>query len=284
LWRKGAHVFLKNSLISLSSDSLTTGSYKKKVGLTPKELAMELQEMRKEIDNHTVDLRRLGNIQSKSEMITQLPLFRKDETASNYLHTRPEMNTPHRTCILENGSRFFLKCRANFLGNRGSENTVEKYDTRMSGNLLSKSMSDLLKEADNLKIKSLANKERLKSETRDQGTFGDDSAACSLHEKGLWVDKYAPKVFSQLLSPEKTNREVLRALKLWDDYVFRGKKSVPSHDTFNFKKSDKNTGDNISSPKSVKKRKVSDEEEKQDNDENAPDGRNVRTWLHLRLT
>jgi hypothetical protein len=272
-------MFLKNnSFICPSSDSLTAGSYKKKVGLTPKELAMELQEMRKEIDNHTVDLRRLVKVQSKSEMITQLPLFRRDETSSNYLHTRPEINAPQRTCILENGSRFFLKRRVNYLGNRGSENTVEKYDTRMSGNLLSKSMSDLLKEADNLKIKSIANKERLRSEARDQVVFGDDSAACSLHEKGLWVDKYAPKVFSQLLSPEKTNREVLRALKLWDNYVFRGKKSVPSQDAFSFKKSEKNIGDNISSPKSVKKRKISDEEEKHDNDENASDGRNVRTW------
>ena len=268
--------------MSLSSDSLTTGSYKQKVGLTPKELAMELQEMRKEIDNQTVDLRRLGNIQNKSEMITQLPLLQKDETASNYLHTRPEINTPHRTCILENGSRFFLKRRVNLLGSRGSENSVEKYDSRMPGNLLSKSMSELLKEADNLKIKSIANKERLKSEARDQGIFGDDSAACSLHEKGLWVDKYAPKVFSQLLSPEKTNREVLRALKLWDDYVFRGAKHVHSQDAFNFKKSDKNNSDIMSSPKSVKKRKVSDEEEKHDNDENIPDGRNVRTLLHLR--
>ena len=37
----------------------------------------------------------------------------------------------------------------------------------------------------------------------------------------LWVDKYAPKSFSQLLSAEKTNREVLKALKLWDPYVFK---------------------------------------------------------------
>ena len=37
----------------------------------------------------------------------------------------------------------------------------------------------------------------------------------------LWVDKYAPKSFSQLLSAEKTNREVLKALKLWDAFVFK---------------------------------------------------------------
>lgn len=37
----------------------------------------------------------------------------------------------------------------------------------------------------------------------------------------LWVDKHAPTVFSHLLSNERTNREVLRALRAWDPYVFR---------------------------------------------------------------
>jgi chromosome transmission fidelity protein 18 len=37
----------------------------------------------------------------------------------------------------------------------------------------------------------------------------------------LWVDKHAPTTISHLLSDERTNREVLRALKLWDPYVFK---------------------------------------------------------------
>ena len=40
-------------------------------------------------------------------------------------------------------------------------------------------------------------------------------------EKLLWVEKYAPKSFSQLLSHEKTNREVLKAVKEWDSFVFK---------------------------------------------------------------
>jgi hypothetical protein len=35
------------------------------------------------------------------------------------------------------------------------------------------------------------------------------------------VDKYAPRGFTQLLSPEKINREVLKALKKWDRFVFK---------------------------------------------------------------
>lgn len=36
----------------------------------------------------------------------------------------------------------------------------------------------------------------------------------------LWVDKHAPSAFPHLLSNERTNREVLRALRAWDPYVF----------------------------------------------------------------
>ncbi|CAN0574134.1 unnamed protein product, partial [Ectocarpus sp. 12 AP-2014] len=37
----------------------------------------------------------------------------------------------------------------------------------------------------------------------------------------LWVDKYAPDGFRDLLSDEKINREVLRAVKAWDPFVFK---------------------------------------------------------------
>ena len=36
----------------------------------------------------------------------------------------------------------------------------------------------------------------------------------------LWVDKYAPKAFMDLLSDERLNRHVLRWVKQWDDFVF----------------------------------------------------------------
>lgn len=36
----------------------------------------------------------------------------------------------------------------------------------------------------------------------------------------LWVDKHAPSSVPHLLSDERTNREVLRALRAWDPYVF----------------------------------------------------------------
>lgn len=45
-------------------------------------------------------------------------------------------------------------------------------------------------------------------------------------QQRLWVDKHAPTSISHLLSDERTNREVLRALRAWDPYVF--KKDAPA--------------------------------------------------------
>ena len=44
----------------------------------------------------------------------------------------------------------------------------------------------------------------------------------------LWVDKYAPRRFIELVSNERTNRLVLKWLKSWDPFVYKSKpKSVP---------------------------------------------------------
>lgn len=42
----------------------------------------------------------------------------------------------------------------------------------------------------------------------------------SKQEDQLWVDKHAPTSWSHLLSEERVNRQVLKALKAWDPFVF----------------------------------------------------------------
>ena len=37
----------------------------------------------------------------------------------------------------------------------------------------------------------------------------------------LWVDKYSPTRFNELLSEDKVNREVLHWIKAWDGVVFK---------------------------------------------------------------
>ena len=49
----------------------------------------------------------------------------------------------------------------------------------------------------------------------------DDSFEDSRDEDVLWVEKYAPKSFSDLLSDGLVNRELLHAIKDWDPFVFQ---------------------------------------------------------------
>lgn len=65
-------------------------------------------------------------------------------------------------------------------------------------------------------------KERLKAKL----DLRDQSLALAARNQKLWVDKYQPKGYADLLSPETINREVLEWLKAWDLCVFGAKKSA----------------------------------------------------------
>ncbi|GFO38310.1 chromosome transmission fidelity protein 18-like protein [Plakobranchus ocellatus] len=65
------------------------------------------------------------------------------------------------------------------------------------------------------------------SETNDNGREKekDDIDILSEELKSLWVEKYAPRKYTELLSEESINRSLLHWLKLWDYVVFG--KDVP---------------------------------------------------------
>ena len=67
----------------------------------------------------------------------------------------------------------------------------------------------------------------------------------------LWVDKHAPTSISHLLSDERTNREVIRALKLWDPYVFKRDAPVRPKPAYGFRQGER---------KDVKKEKKEEDE------------------------
>ncbi|XP_052731273.1 uncharacterized protein LOC108326633 isoform X2 [Vigna angularis] len=57
-------------------------------------------------------------------------------------------------------------------------------------------------------------------EASSEGQSVPDVPEAQMVNEKLWVDKYAPKSFTELLSDEQTNREVLLWLKQWDSVVF----------------------------------------------------------------
>jgi chromosome transmission fidelity protein 18 len=67
------------------------------------------------------------------------------------------------------------------------------------------------------------------SKKHDRGVADNKSSKgnSNNNKDDLWVDRHAPVSFGHLLSDERTNRSVLRALREWDPYVF-GRNPPPS--------------------------------------------------------
>jgi chromosome transmission fidelity protein 18 len=197
------------------------------------EFAIKMQHSRRDnnvdnnqdsINNYKVDLNQTELL--TTEFAEKILLNYCDrEIKSNFLLNRPEsLNNNDKlnentstTCVLGNGNRFFLKSRQN---NLNIENISNKNDNEDENtvSLLSKPIKVMEAEVERIKIVLLARKNKANS-------YKDSTLLHSSNsESELWVNKYTPKVFSHLLSSEKINRGVLRALKSWDLFVFKDKK------------------------------------------------------------
>ena len=70
--------------------------------------------------------------------------------------------------------------------------------------------------------RALAASERAAAGAQRAGDPLQEVSTSGQEEAGLWVQKYAPHAFLELLSDEQINREAVRWLKLWDPFVFGG--------------------------------------------------------------
>lgn len=86
----------------------------------------------------------------------------------------------------------------------------------------------------------------------------------------LWVDKHAPSLFTHLLSEERCNREVVRALRLWDPYVFG--REPPKRPEF--QRNNPNYKHNTNENKANYPKKIAKEDEKKSSNDKRPDESN----------
>jgi hypothetical protein len=126
------------------------------------------------------------------------------------------------------GTRVYLKCTS-----------VTNHHTTASTTkptcALGVTIKELVRRVENIKRRQIhiANQLKRMGENETDTNFG------GLVDSTLWVDKHAPSSFPQLLSDERTNREVLRALRAWDPYVF-GKQPMPERKTMYHGNNDSN--------------------------------------------
>ncbi len=119
----------------------------------------------------------------------------------------PPENFPTVPVTLADGSRVYIRSSVR---NR-SESTVD--NAKLEGSCaLGVSMKELFRRVDGMRRRKIA-----MGQTTERAKIQESKR--DSHDM-LWVDKHAPKSFPDLLSDERTNREVLRALRRWDPYVF----------------------------------------------------------------
>lgn len=136
--------------------------------------------------------------------------------------------------VLRTGELCYIAGVKESLDSRGNGNESNQTSNNFSANLLPVPIYELQAQ--------LARQERLRVEAAAAAEDGGDDIPMEKEEIGdgltaqpdancassaLWVDKYAPQNFSDLLSPEQINRNVLKWIKLWDSRVF-GQKDSPA--------------------------------------------------------
>ncbi|GMI18285.1 hypothetical protein TrLO_g2779 [Triparma laevis f. longispina] len=157
----------------------------------------------------------------KSSALSLLPPTPKPILGSvpTNLPNQPTLGVPSFTVKLLNGSIVHVPITAS------STTPAPKVEIQQqpTGGLLSESMAVLSK------IVEEEDRQKIHAASLPPKPSKASSPLANSNNSQLWVDKYSPQTFSDLLSDSKTNREVLRTLRAWDPYVF--KKPKPARPT-----------------------------------------------------
>jgi chromosome transmission fidelity protein 18 len=166
--------------------------------------------------------------EAEEEEETQRKRARIEEERSAFFSKKGySLKPPTGSCLhvtAKNGSRVYVQITDADKENESENNAKSIWMS--SGQVLGVSMQELRKridEEDKFEYFSLKEKEEqkaLKDAQKKQELPVDPNAPRVVRESELWVDKFSPKHFMELLSDERTNRSVLTWMKEWDPFVF----------------------------------------------------------------
>jgi len=135
---------------------------------------------------------------------------RSDGSASVSLHMTPNLLSTSMHDLIEEARVLQVSCETHKLRRRAFEE-----NRRAQASALAAQFED-----DDFHASSNKQYLQQQSQLRDADDQLDTMRGTQA-ETDLWVNKHSPRNFSQLLSFERTNRDVLKALKQWDKYVYR---------------------------------------------------------------
>lgn len=162
--------------------------------------------------------------------------------------SQPKPGTDSVSMTLGDGSRVFAYMRKMPDGvEAGVLSKVDRYGSQ-SAFALGVSIAELKRRV----TASRRQREHWLKRDSTPSTDADDTISTVENDKirdQLWVDKHAPSSFAHLLSDERTNREVVRALREWDPYVFN--RDPPPRNVPSFSRT---FGQNEKDPKKAEKK------------------------------
>lgn len=179
---------------------------------TEEELDAEMIEqiLQARAENQAKSLKPNG--QNRLEQLENLRKFK----AQNVSETYPKW--PCTTVVNNNKDRLYVRMHSEDFERKqlGDLNFQQNY-----GNLLGESSKDIWDQAQQIVQKHMTNSSSQQpTATILTPALIDDTATLSSKDK-LWVEKYRPKNYLDLLSDASTNRSLLTWLKMWDKAVFK---------------------------------------------------------------
>lgn len=222
----------------LSAALMTKKNSRSISGNRERALAPEARFLRLLETNHSGQFcNKIIDVKSRTSSNSKLWLEQRSCNESNtniFWSPTKDIEIPTVPMTLANGSRVYVRCCAirnrnnsNQYGNATTQNvdeimSTDKSEQSLTTSALGVSIKELFCRVDEMRRRNIImDRRRAESESSVAASHTDHDGNSSKRNDRLWVDKHAPKSFPHLLSDERTNREVLRALRGWDPYVFR---------------------------------------------------------------
>ncbi|XP_071854788.1 chromosome transmission fidelity protein 18 homolog isoform X3 [Apostichopus japonicus] len=203
------------------------------------------------------ELETLARIKMQKEL-TEIRRVQKDtwSQSTSYKETTDKTPSPAKreSCVLNrepeglsitvtgsNGKRVFLRKQEEVLEKTVSKNGTMTFDPSAGKvTLLRMSIHQLRQQIEEERHRKLIleSRELTESLTRKAAVAeeADGMSPGEQNESNLWVDRYAPRLFTDLLSDDGINRNILFWLKMWDKVVFGKEKKAKSSKSQEIKK------------------------------------------------
>lgn len=141
----------------------------------------------------------------------EVPVYKIPRLGERKVYRRVPLHGEYQTFTMNDGERFYVKVKEDV--DDDSSKIADKKHATYSG-LLGQPYEALLEQA-------IQEQMRIEQSSVANIANEDSGIESSEDEAGaLWVEKFKPRSYMQLLSDDGTNRTLLQWLKLWDKLVF----------------------------------------------------------------